>query len=69
VDSNHIPRALYAHKTLVTRPFQDPMFLDIGILYQKNGHLQPLTQRILTFIQETAKLSLQAEHNENNPSK
>lgn len=67
VDSNHIPRALYAHKTLVTRPFQEPMFLDIGILYQKNSHLQPLTQRILTFIQETAKLSIQTEHNEDKP--
>lgn len=69
VDSNHIPRALYAHKTLVTRPFQDPMYLSIGILYQKNGHLQPLTQRILTFIQETARLSLQAEHNKEKPPK
>ncbi|WP_304508130.1 LysR family transcriptional regulator [Anaerotignum sp.] len=69
VDSNHIPRALYAHKTLVTRPFQDPMFLDIGILYQKKGHLQPLTQRVLTFIQETAKLSIQADHNEDTPPK
>ncbi|WP_313525849.1 LysR family transcriptional regulator [Anaerotignum sp.] len=62
VDNNHVPRALYAHKTLVTRPFQDPMFLDIGILYRKDGHMQPLTKRILEFIQDSAKLSDQSKN-------
>lgn len=57
VDGNHMPRALYAHKTLVTRPFQEPMFLEIGILYRKDGHLQPLTQRILDFIEKSAKIT------------
>lgn len=57
VDHNHVPRALYAHKTLVTRPFQDPMFLDIGILYRKDGHMEPLTKKILEFIQDSAKHS------------
>lgn len=62
VDNNNIPRALYAHKSLVTRPFQEPMYLDMGILYRKDIHLQPLTQRILDFIQESAKLSLQGQY-------
>ncbi len=58
VDANHMPRALYAHKTLVTRPFQEPMFLEIGILYRKDSHLQPLTQRILDFIEKSAKTTI-----------
>lgn len=57
VDNNHTPRALYAHKTLVTRPFQDPMFLNIGILYRKDNSIPPLTKRIIDFIQESANLS------------
>ncbi len=61
VDKNNIPRALYAHKSLVTRPFQEPMFLTVGILYRKDSHLQPLTQRILDFIQESARPSLQEQ--------
>ena len=59
VDNSNLPRALYAHKTLVTRPFQEPMFLDMGILYQKDSHIQPLVQRILNFIQASAKSSYQ----------
>ncbi|WP_312071917.1 LysR family transcriptional regulator [Anaerotignum propionicum] len=58
VDGNHMSRALYAHKALVTRPFQEPMYLEIGILYQKDGHLQPLTKRILDFIENSAKSSI-----------
>lgn len=57
VDNNHIPRPLYAHKTLVTRPFEEPMFLDMGILYEKNNHLPVLTKRIIDFIQNSAKVS------------
>ncbi|WMI80201.1 LysR family transcriptional regulator [Anaerotignum sp. MB30-C6] len=55
VDHNNTPRALYAHKPLVTRPFQEPMFLDIGILYRKEGHMQSLTKKILDFIEDVAK--------------
>lgn len=53
VDSSNIPRALYAHKALATRPFAEPMYLDMGILYRKDGLLSSLTRRILNFIQET----------------
>ncbi|KXL53092.1 hydrogen peroxide-inducible protein activator [Anaerotignum neopropionicum] len=69
VDKNNIPRALYAHKSLVTRPFQEPMFLTIGILYRKDSQLQPLTKKILEFIQEAAKLSVQKQQIAEKPSK
>ncbi len=56
VDSNNMSRALYAHKALVTRPFLEPMYLEIGILYSREKHPQPLTQKILNFIAASAKL-------------
>ena len=53
VDSNHMSRALYAHKSLVTRPFLEPMYLNIGILYRRDKQ-QPFTQKIIDFIVASA---------------
>lgn len=55
VDHNNIPRALYAHSMLTTRPFAMPMYLDMGILYHKDAHPSPLMKGILAFIQKNVE--------------
>lgn len=50
VDNLNTPRALYNYKQLVLRPFLDPMYLDMGIMFPDEAILPHLTKKIIDFV-------------------
>jgi|GEM_PF-1579295 len=55
VDNSNTFRALYNHKELVSRPFLEPMYLNMGIMYHNDVAISPLSHRIIQFVREISR--------------